>query len=234
MITLAKEYVTDFYRLFYPSVCGGCEIPLAKGEHHLCMQCRLELPFTGFERLKGNPVEKVFYGRVPLEFATSLLYFSKGEKVQQILHNIKYNGRKELGLYMGRLIGAQILNNTYLQDVSTIIPVPLHPQKQYLRGYNQSALLAEGISEILKQKLSTDYLKRDVFTETQTSKNRVERWENVEKAFTLRHSDYLQNKHILLVDDVLTTGSTLEACTQLLLSAPNCKVSIVTLAFAVD
>lgn len=232
MIAIAREYVTDLYRLFYPNLCGGCEVPLAKGEEHLCLHCRLDLPFTGFETLRDNPVEKVFYGRVQLNFATSLLYFSKGEKVQQILHNVKYNDRKELALFIGRIFGQRLQNNPYLHDVTTIIPVPLHPQKEHLRGYNQSALFAEGMNEVLQHKLSLDNLQRDVFTETQTRKNRTERWENVEKAFRVRQPDYLKGQHILLVDDVLTTGATLEACAQALVSVSGCKVSIATIAFA--
>lgn len=232
MLASAKEYFVDLYRLFYPNLCGGCDEPLVKGEMHLCIHCRLDLPFTKFEKIKDNPVEKVFYGRAPLQFATSLLFFSKDGKTQQILHNIKYNGKRELAVYMGKLLGERLQQNPYLSDITCVVPVPLHPQKEHIRGYNQSTLLAEGITEVLKCKLLKNVIKRDVFTATQTKKGRVERWENVEQAFKIQRPDLLQHQHILLVDDVLTTGATLEACAHTLLAAGNCKVSIATIAFA--
>ena len=230
MISIIREYSTDFYRLFYPKLCGACDVPLAKSEQHLCFNCKLELPFTNFETIKDNPVEKMFHGRVNLEFATSLLFFSKGEKVQNIMHNIKYNEKKELAIFIGRIFAERLQNNPYLNDVTTIIPVPLHPQKQQLRGYNQSELFAEGMNEILKVDLMTNVISRDINTETQTRKTRTERWENVGKAFTIKKPKSLEQKHILLIDDVLTTGATLEACAQTILSTSNCKVSVATIA----
>lgn len=232
MISFLKEYTTDFYRLFYPQLCGACDVPLAKGEEHLCFSCKLELPFTNFEKIKDNPVEKMFHGRLNLEFAASLLFFSKGERVQNIMHNIKYNEQKELAVFMGRIFGERLQNNQYLNDVTTIIPVPLHPQKQHLRGYNQSELFAEGMNEILNVEVMTNVISRDINTETQTQKNRMERWENVGKAFTVNKRKSVNHKHILLIDDVLTTGATLEACAQTLLKSADCRVSVATVAFA--
>jgi ComF family protein len=232
MLAKLLEYPVDFYRLFYPQLCGACDVPLAKGEEHLCFKCRLELPFTNFETIKENPVEKIFHGRVHLEFATSLFFFSKGERVQNIMHNIKYNEQKELAVFIGRIFGERLQNNQYLNDVTTIIPVPLHPQKQHLRGYNQSELFAEGMNEILNVELMTNIISRDINTETQTKKNRTERWENVWKAFTVNKPKSVNHKHILLIDDVLTTGATLEACAQTLLKSADCRVSVATVAFA--
>lgn len=231
MLYKLLEYPLDFYRLFYPKLCGGCDKPLAKGEVHLCLHCFLELPFTNFEQLKDNPIEKIFYGRVNLNFATSLLYFSKKGKTQQLMHNIKYNHQKELAIHIGQIFGERLQNISYIQSVTAIVPVPLHPQKEHLRGYNQSAVIAEGINKVLQKKILLSNLQRDIFTETQTKKNRTERWENVEKAFKIYNAEQLNGQHILLVDDVLTTGSTLEACATALKSV-NCDVSIATVAFA--
>jgi ComF family protein len=231
MIATIREYSTDLYRLFFPQICGGCDTPLSKGEQHLCVHCRLELPFTKFETLKDNLVEKIFHGRIEIEFATSLLFFSKSEKVQTILHNIKYNEQKELAVFMGRILGRKLQNNPWLKDVTTVIPVPLHPKKLHLRGYNQSELFAEGVSEILQLDLQTKNLVRTVNTATQTSRTRTERWENVENVFSVTNRNALSGNHVLLVDDVLTTGATLESAAQTLKDACNCRVSIATLAF---
>lgn len=230
MLSSLLEYPADLYRLFFPKICGGCDTPLAKGEAHLCLYCRTALPFTGFESLKDNPVEKVFYGRVNIGFASSMLFFSKGEKVQNILHNIKYNEQKELGVYMGRVFGERLQNNTSLNDVTTIVPVPLHPHKQHLRGYNQSDLFAEGMNDILNIEMQTANLYRMSDTATQTRRTRMERWENVGNVFALKYPPKLEGKHVLLLDDVLTTGATLEACAQVLTGIGKCRVSIATIA----
>ena len=232
MLSAIQEYTTDFYRLFFPKLCGACEVPLTKGEQHVCVHCRLDLPFTNFESIKENPVDKLFHGRVQLEFATSLLFFSKGDKVQQIMHNIKYNERKELAVFIGEIFGERVQNNLYMNSVTTIIPVPLHPQKQHLRGYNQSELFAQGMNTVLNKELSTNTIFRNTNTQTQTKKDRMERWQNVEHVFDVKNPDALSNKHILLVDDVLTTGATLEACARTLMEKCNCKVSIATIAVA--
>jgi ComF family protein len=230
MFARIAEYPNDFYRLFFPKICGSCDATLVKGEHHLCLHCRTELPFTNFENIKNNPVEKLFYGRANIEFATSLFFFSQTEKVQNILHNIKYNEQKELAIHIGKIFGERLKNNSYLDSVTTIVPVPLHPQKEHLRGYNQSTLFAEGLNEVLGKELQDKNLIRVVNTSTQTKKNRLERAENVENAFVVKNPAAFKDKHVLLVDDVLTTGATLEACAQVLLEQTNCKVSIATIA----
>ncbi|HUM50606.1 MAG TPA: phosphoribosyltransferase family protein [Chitinophagales bacterium] len=232
MLSAIQEYSTDFYRLFFPKLCGACNTPLTKGEQYLCVHCRIDLPFTNFEIIKENPIEKLFYGRAQIELATSMLFFSKGDKVQNIMHNIKYNEQKELAVFIGKIFGERLQNILAINSVTSIIPIPLHPQKQNLRGFNQSALFAQGMNEILNKELSTDNVFRNVNTETQTRKNRIERWQNVEKVFDIKNPLALKNKHVLLVDDVLTTGATLEACAQAIIEQCNCKVSIATIAVA--
>jgi ComF family protein len=232
MITSVKEFGADFYRLFFPRICGGCGEALAKGEANLCLNCRLELPLTKFELFRNNPVDRLFYGRVPLDFATSFLFFSKGEKVQNILHHIKYNNKQELAVFMGNLFAERVAASEFLKDIGAILPVPLHAKKLALRGYNQSELFAKGLADKLELPLLPGTLKRMVNTPTQTKKSRIERWENVEDVFEVKAPDKIRHKHILLVDDVLTTGSTLEACAQALLAAIDCRVSVATLAYA--
>lgn len=230
MFASVAEYPIDFYRMFFPKICGACNTTLVKSEQHLCVNCRTALPFTNFENIKDNPLEKKFFGRVNIEFATAMLFFSQTETVQQILHNIKYNEQKELAIFIGKLFGNRLLNNANFKDITVIIPVPLHPKKEHLRGYNQSALFAEGMSEVLQIAVQDKNLIRTVNTTTQTQKNRLERVENVENAFTVKYPEQLKNKHILLLDDVLTTGATLEACAQTLIEQTGCKVTIATIA----
>lgn len=232
MLPTTLHIALDFFRLFYPKNCAGCQTALVKNEAYICLKCLLDLPYTHFEKLKDNPAEKLFYGRVNIEFAAAILFFSKHESVQHILHHIKYGEYKALGEYMGRVMGERIQQDSLYAPIDLIIPVPLHPRKEHIRGYNQSKLLADGISEILKIPLADKHLIRNIHTDTQTKKSRIERWENVEHAFEVRKPNQLNDKHILLVDDVLTTGATLEACAQTLLKSETCKISIITLAMA--
>ena len=233
MLDKIAEYPIDFYRLFFPKNCGACDIALTKGEHHLCLYCATSLPFTNFENIKNNPIEKLFSGRVEIEFATSLFFFSQTEKVQNILHNIKYNEQKELASHIGKIFGQRLQNNLYLNSVDTIMAVPLHPKKQHLRGYNQSALFAEGLSEVLNIEIQTNNLIRTINSSSQTKKTRLERLKNVDNVFEIKNPKKLENKHVLLLDDVLTTGATLEACVLALKKNSNCKVSIATIACVV-
>lgn len=232
MKLLAKTYFSDIYELFYPKICGACNGMLLKGEMHLCFTCLNNLPFTKFENIKENPAQKLFEGRIPIEFATSYLYFSKSELTQNILHNIKYRYRKQLATFVGQQLGASILQKHQEHQFDSIIPVPLHPKKTALRGYNQSELIAEGISVVLNVPINTKTIRRIKNTETQTQKNKTERWENIKDAFELIDEKAIYNKHILLVDDVLTSGATLEACASKLKINDNIKMSIATLAIA--
>jgi len=233
MISVIKEYAIDVYRLFYPKLCGACNTALYKGEQHICFVCSNNLPFTDFEKLKPNPVEKVFQGRIDVDFATSLLYFSRSTKTQNILHQIKYNNRKQLAIYFGNLLGERIKSTHEQLNFDVIIPVPLHPKKLQIRGYNQSSYIAKGIAEVLNIPIAEHIIKRKINTATQTKKTRVERLQNINNAFELNKNTNLNYNHILLVDDVLTTGATIEACANSLISKQNLKISVATLAMAI-
>jgi len=220
----------DMANLFYPRLCCGCDTPLLKGENHLCLHCQTGLPLTDFETIRDNPMEHIFTGRVTISWATALLYFSKDSRVQHIVHHIKYKGHQELALYMGGMMGRSISDAGLTTDL--IMPVPLHKNREKTRGYNQSSLLAEGLANVMGVPLDKTCLTRVKMTTTQTRKTRVERWENVGEAFHIKAPGNIMGKHILLVDDVITTGSTLEACAIKLLDAGAAAVAISTLGFA--
>ncbi len=172
-----------------------------------------------------------FWGRVKLEYGASFYYFKKGGLVQQLIHNLKYANKPEIGLRLGQLYGKVLKKSPFLGQAEIIIPVPLHPRKQKMRGYNQSAKFAQGLSLGMEIPWSAA-LHRNMMTATQTQKARIERFSNVEHAFEVAKPNFIKGKHLLLVDDVITTGATLEACAHQLLTVPDTKVSVVTIAFA--
>lgn len=223
----------DFTNLFYPALCAACGNALKKKEKSICLNCKYTLPFTNFHLQPGNPLEKVFWGRFDFIRAASYLYFKKESRVQQLLHNIKYKGVKEAASLAGNWYGTQLIQEKAFADSDFIIPVPLFNEKQKARGFNQSEYFGKGLSSSLGCILDAGNLVRTRATETQTKKSRFMRWKNVEGTFFVKHPERLENKTIILVDDVITTGATLEACAQTLLSL-NCgiKINIVTLAFA--
>jgi len=222
-------YLTE---LFFPRLCVVCGDKLVEQEQLICLHCLHHIPRTNFHLNVDNPVAQLFYGRVPIEFATSFFYFCKGSKYQTLLHNLKYKGMKELGDEIGKHFGIDLAQSSHFSSVDLICPVPLHPQKEKKRGYNQSWWIASGIARQMQKELLDDNLKRVVATETQTRKTRYERWTNVEGIFDLTNPEAFAGKHILLVDDVVTTGSTLEACAQAIHSKTDARVSIATLAKA--
>ena len=226
------KLINDLRVIFFPDSCCCCGSTLLSSENQICTECNLGLPFTDFSSIKDNPVEKIFWGRVQIESATALLTFSKKGSVQRILHSIKYKDNKELGVYMGRQLGTALAESHRFDDVDYLVPVPLHPKKLKKRGYNQSEEIAKGIAQKFDRPVVTDILIRTEFTQTQTKKSRFSRWENVSDKFTLSQTDTFAGKHILLVDDVITTGATLESCARAILQAHDAKVSVAGLAFA--
>jgi ComF family protein len=224
--------IKDLTELFFPKLCITCGDRLVSQEKYLCMNCWLDLPLTNFHLNSENKVAQLFWGRVEIENASAYFGYKKGSRYQHLIHFVKYKGLKELGFETGRRFGFQLLNAPGFAEVDLIVPVPLHPEKFKKRGFNQSEWIARGMAESMKRELSCENLFREVHTSTQTRKNRFERWQNVEGIFGVKDIDQFHGKHILLIDDVVTTGSTLEACAFQLLKIDKTKVSIATLAFA--
>ncbi len=222
----------DVIELVFPSLCISCGERLISQEKYLCGNCWHDLPVTNFHKNKDNKVAQLFWGRTEISNATAFFKYRKGSNYQHLIYFTKYKGLKDLGFEVGRKFGLVLSESKEYSSVDLIIPVPLHPKKQKQRGYNQSEWIAKGVAEAMKKKLSVNMLKRKIFSSTQTRKNRFERWQNVEGIFEVSISDAIRGKHILLIDDVITTGSTLEACAYQLLKLPETKVSIATLAFA--
>lgn len=231
MNTAFQSYWQGFAGLIFPRYCAACGNALFKNENVLCMCCFADLPRTRFHTDPENEVARLFWGRVPLEQATSFMYFAKGSRYQHILHELKYNDQGVIGTAMGRMFGSELINTPF-SAADIILPVPLHPSRLKDRGYNQSQLIASGIGEILRIPVDSSMLSRVLDTRSQTHKSRYERWENVRHIFHCEHPEALTGKHILLVDDVITTGATLEACASCLVALEGTRVSVVSLAFA--
>lgn len=217
--------------LLFPRSCQGCGRDLRGAEEHICSVCLIDLPHSGYHRIAENPVAQLFYGRVNLFHASSMLVFSKKGLVQKLIHRLKYEKDATTGHFLGRLASSRLAGSEFYGDVDTIVPVPLHPKKEYQRGYNQSRLIAEGIKEGMPNTRIADMLQRNVYTASQTRKGKDERWDNVKEVFSLKAGAELPpSEHLLLVDDVVTTGSTAEACASILLKAGAHKVSFLAIA----
>lgn len=226
------RWLSSFYSLLFPRCCVVCGAPLSKSEAYLCVKCQLDLPRTDIRGEKENPVEKLFWGRIPIERASSWLLYRKGSDFRQILHLLKYGGCKELGQAMGRMMATELLSGDFFGEIDVIIPVPLHRKKQRRRGYNQSEWIARGISDVTHIPVDVTAVIRRKNTETQTRKSTFERWANVEGTFLLLHPERFAGKHILIVDDVLTTGATTVACAVSFGTAESVRISVLTLAVA--
>ncbi|MBP1639692.1 MAG: phosphoribosyltransferase [Bacteroidetes bacterium] len=218
--------------LIFPNLCLVCNENLVGGEESVCFSCLSKLPYTDFHLHSANEVEKRFWGKFPVEHATSLYHYKKATAGQYLLHALKYKGEKQVGTLLGRQLGLHLSQSPFYQDIDLIVPVPLHPKKYRKRGYNQSECICDGIADVLQAPVDATNLVRLIENPTQTRKGVYERWENTKGIFGLVDASVFAGKHILLVDDVLTTGSTLEACAQAILEAPNARISVVTLALA--
>lgn len=203
---------------------------MKRNEKVLCTSCLHALPVTNYHQEKGNAVEAIFYGRIPVENATSLLLFEKKEMVQKLIHNLKYKGHEEIGAYLGTWLGNELKQLENYREVSVIIPVPLHKTKLKKRGYNQVEAFGREIAKALEVPYKDHILLKVSASQTQTLKKRFARWGSIGETFVLQHKEEIENEHVLLVDDLVTTGATLEACAEKLLQAKNVKISIATMA----
>jgi ComF family protein len=229
---MMNALINDFISLFYPSVCQACGNSLYKGEEIICTFCMYHLPKTNYHEDENNPVIRHFWGKVNIVAASSYYFFNKGQKVQKLVHRLKYKGQKEIGIRLGELYGNELSKSSIFSSADLIVPVPLHKSRLRTRGYNQSDFFAKGLSTAMNIPAETQMVTRNKKTETQTRKNRFSRWQNVSEVFSLATKSNIEGKHFLLVDDVITTGSTLAACAEVFLKHKNTKVSIASIAYA--
>jgi ComF family protein len=223
----------DFVSLLFPRLCYGCGNHLLRNENLICTECYVVIPRTNFHLQIDNPVAQLFWGRCLIEKAAAFSFFNKGSRIRNLIHNLKYKGIEELGYELGRIYGLSLKSSGFTADIDLIIPVPLHPSKKRVRGFNQSDLISTGIADATGLQVNTNCLARSAVSATQTRRSRFERWTNVEGIFCVTDPDIIKDSHILLVDDVITTGSTIESCANELLKVEGAKVSVVALAFAV-
>ena len=223
----------DFFSLLFPRLCYACGNQLMRNESLICTECFVVIPRTNYHFIEDNPVAQLFWGRCLIEKAAAFSYYNKGSRIRKLIHNLKYNGIREIGYDLGRLYGLSLKTSGFINDIDIIIPVPLHPMKERIRGFNQSETISMGIADVTRLPVDIKSLARILVSATQTKRSRYERWTNVEGIFQVIDSKSIMGKHILLVDDVITTGSTIESCTNELLKIEGVKVSVVALAFAV-
>lgn len=223
----------DIFRLFFPEVCAVCGDTLPEGGDFICTACRWEIPLTGFWETKENPVSEKFYGHLPVENACAFFFFVHKSDFRGLVHKFKYKGAWRSAENMGRWFGAELAASPLYADIDLVVPVPLHLRRRLKRGYNQSEYIARGISAAMGVPCDTSSVRRHRYNESQTGRNRSERWDNVQDIFSAREGAHLDGRHILLVDDVLTTGATIVSCGEAILRRfPDCRLSIAVLAAA--
>jgi ComF family protein len=223
----------DFISLLFPRLCYACGSQLMRNESLICTACFVLIPRTNYHLAEDNPVAQLFWGRCLIEKAAAFSYYNKGSRIRKLIHNMKYKGIREIGYELGRIYGLSLEASGFTNDIDMIIPVPLHPMKKRARGFNQSETISMGIADVTHLPVDIKSLARILVSATQTKRSRYERWTNVEGIFKVIDSETIIGKHVLIVDDVITTGSTIESCTNELLKVEGVKVSVVALAFAV-
>jgi ComF family protein len=224
-------FLKDIYNIFYPEVCLCCQNHLTTNENVICINCRHDLPLTNFSNEDNNLVEKSFFGRIPIVNATALFYFFKKGNVQTLIHALKYKKQQQVGTLIGNWLGDELIESNNYNSVDCIIPVPLHKKKLKSRGYNQVTTFGQSLASKLNIPFEENILTKISSTKTQTKKIRFDRWKNVQELFFVENNLTLENKHILLIDDIITTGATLEACYAAFKNTKNLKISIVCMAY---
>jgi len=227
------DLLDDFISLLFPRLCYGCGDHLLRNEKLICTCCYVQIPRTGYHQEADNPVARLFWGRCLVEKAAAFSFYNKGSRIQRLIHNLKYRGITEVGIELGKIYGRSLKSSRFSDDIDLIIPVPLHLSKKKSRGYNQSELIASGISEVSGVEVDLCSLVRVAGSATQTKRSRYDRWTNVEGIFSVTNPELIKGKLILIVDDVITTGSTIESCAIELLKIDGVRVSVVALAYAV-
>jgi ComF family protein len=232
ILPLIRYWGHRLFSLFYPRLCASCGRPLVENEDTVCLHCLYHLPRFAYQSSEDNELARLFWGRLPITYAAAGFVFASGGSLQTLVHKLKYEGRRQVGIVLGQQLGSTLSKHPEFQQADALVPVPLHPTRQRSRGYNQSELIAVGLSHATGLDVDTGLLARAKKTATQTRKNRLERWENMQNVFAVRAPERLKGRHILLLDDVITTGATIESAAQCLLDGGAGKVSILALAKA--
>jgi len=229
-MSFLSDIADDFVSLFFPSLCLSCSESLVRGEELLCTRCFIEIKRTNYHSMPDNALEQLFWGRCMVERGAAFSVYNRGSRIRKLIHDMKYKGGRDIGYSLGKLYGGYLKGTPFMEGVDLFIPVPLHPSRLKARGYNQSDYIAKGLSEATGVAVDGTVLKRSTKTATQTRRKRYERWENVEGLFAVDSPESIVGKHVMVVDDVITTGSTMEACVNALHCCAGVRVSVVALA----
>jgi ComF family protein len=230
--TLLRDLAAGFLHLLYPRLCVACQSEIPSGEDCFCLKCRLKLQASDMYRQPDNEFTRRFWGRLPLQAGAAQYYFTRKSAIQKALHALKYRNQPDIGLQLGRRFGRLLTTAPGFSEVQLIVPVPLHPLRERLRGYNQSQMFGQGLAETMQVPIAPRALARRRHTHTQTRKKRLDRFDNMQSIFYVQEPAVLQGKHVLLVDDILTTGATLEMCALATLEVPGVRLSMATVAIA--
>lgn len=226
-----SSWIDPVFWLYFPKNCPACGRPLRLFGANICGRCSQNLPETHFFEAPNNPIEKIFYGRLPIKAGAAAWYFHKNSALQALLFQLKYKSNKEVGLFIGKQMGALLAASERFASIDALVPVPLHQQAYSKRGFNQAALICEGIGQVWHKPVLTSAIARTKHTNTQTKQSRAERWNNMENAFTIKDPTSINGKHLLIIDDVITTGATIEACGKTLLAIKDVRVSVAAAAY---
>ena len=226
-----SSWIDPVFWLYFPKNCPACGRPLRLFGANICGRCSQNLPETHFFEAPNNPIEKIFYGRLPISAGAAAWYFHKNSALQALLFQLKYKSNKDVGLFIGKQMGALLAASERFSSIDALVPVPLHPQALSKRGFNQAELICEGIGQVWHKPVLTGAIARTKHTSTQTKQTRAERWDNMEDAFTIKDPTSINGKHLLIIDDVITTGATIEACGKTLLTIKDVRVSVAAAAY---